>query len=116
MSLQPAFLQLVRQRSKTIEVRVADDKRQAVAVGDRIRFHCDDGAIEVGPVTVVVVSWHRYSSFEALLDSQPLQAINPELTHDQQLAVLRSIYPPDREALGVIAFGIRVCGEVNRGL
>lgn len=41
-----------------------------------------------------------------MLDHEPVASINPEASRDEQLANLRLIYPPEREALGVLAIGI----------
>ncbi|MFB6930903.1 RNA-binding protein, partial [Streptomyces noursei] len=46
--------------------------------------------------------------FEALLDGEGPANINPTASREQQLANIRSIYPPEKEALGALAIGIEL--------
>jgi hypothetical protein len=39
-------------------------------------------------------------------DHEPVASVNPTATREDQLADIRQIYPPEREALGVVAIGI----------
>jgi ASC-1-like (ASCH) protein len=51
---------------------------------------------------------NRYTSFEEMFDHEPVASVNPTATRDDQLAAIRQIYPPEREALGVVAIGIEL--------
>ena len=50
----------------------------------------------------------RYTSFEEMFDQEAVASVNPLATRDEQLANIRQIYPPEREALGVVAIGIEL--------
>lgn len=39
---------------------------------------------------------------------EKLASVNPLATREEQLANIRQIYPPEREALGVVAIGIEL--------
>lgn len=69
--------------------------------GDHIRFVCgrDDALTRVKRVS-------RYASFEEMLDAEGAANVNPESSREQQLANIRRIYGPEKEALGVLAIEI----------
>lgn len=86
---------------KTVEVRVATPTKAAVMVGDAIVFHDRDSGRELD---IVVERVTPYASFEELLDTEDPSRIDPDAHRLELLAALRGIYPPDREALGALAF------------
>ncbi|MCK2241783.1 MULTISPECIES: hypothetical protein [unclassified Crossiella] len=45
-----------------------------------------------------------------MFDHEHIASINPLATREEQLADIRQIYPPEREALGVVAIGIELVG------
>ncbi len=106
MNLYRRYFDLVASGAKTIEVRVRYDNLRKLVPGDRIRFVCegDECLTLVKRVTV-------YSSFEEMLDTEGPENVNPTSTREQQLANIRRIYGPEKEALGVLAIEIeRVAG------
>ena len=48
---------------KTVEMRLFDEKRKQIRVGDKIRFTCED---ESDSFTVTVVGLHKFENFQAL--------------------------------------------------
>ncbi|WSQ06501.1 methyltransferase domain-containing protein [Streptomyces sp. NBC_01231] len=86
---------------KTVEVRVATPAKAAVEVGDAIVFHDRDSGRELD---IVVNRVTPYASFEELLNTENPSRIDPEAQRNELLVTLRSIYPPDQEALGPLAF------------
>lgn len=50
----------------------------------------------------------RYANFEEMFDHEPVASVNPTATREDQLRNIRQIYPPEREALGVVAIGIEL--------
>jgi ASC-1-like (ASCH) protein len=107
MRLDEPYFAAVRAGLKRTEVRVADPKRLQVRAGDRIEFTCTSTG-ETATVTVTRLA--RYASFDALYEAENTAAINPHLPAREQLAGLRELYPPAREALGVLAIGIELIG------
>ncbi|MET8683630.1 NUDIX domain-containing protein [Streptomyces sp. NPDC004732] len=100
MHLLGRYYRQVEAGRKTIEVRVATPNKLAVAGGDTLVFHDRDTKRELD---VVVQRITPYASFEDLLDSEAPARIDPDAPRAELLANLRSLYPPDREALGVLA-------------
>ncbi len=43
-----------------------------------------------------------------MFDHESVASVNPTATREDQLRNIRQIYPPEREALGVVAIGIEL--------
>jgi ASC-1-like (ASCH) protein len=74
-----------------------------VKEGSLIRFRCQGDE-----VLTRVTRVSRYNSFDEMFDHESLASVNPLATREEQLANIRQIYPPEREALGVVAIGIEL--------
>jgi ASC-1-like (ASCH) protein len=103
MNLYRRYFDLVANGTKTVEVRVEYPSLRSLKAGDYIRFICgrDDALTKVTRVT-------RYETFEQLLDTEGPERVNPASPRDQQLANIRRIYGPEKEALGVLAIQIEL--------
>jgi ASC-1-like (ASCH) protein/8-oxo-dGTP pyrophosphatase MutT (NUDIX family) len=95
------YYKQVESGRKTIEVRVATREKAAVEAGDTIVFHDRDSGRELDIIVKRITS---YASFEDLLSGEDPARIDPDGPPDDLLAGLRGIYPPAKEALGVLAF------------
>jgi ASC-1-like (ASCH) protein len=104
LNLYRQYFDLVATGTKTIEVRVKYPRLADLGAGDIIRFRIK-GTDEICKVKVKRVT--EYPDFEALLDAEGPANINPTATRDQQLANIRTIYPPEKEALGAIAIEVK---------
>ena len=71
--------------------------------GSLIRFRCqgDDVLTRVTRIA-------RYANFDDMFAHETVASVNPLATREEQLANIRQIYPPEREALGVVAIGIEL--------
>ena len=69
MKLNPAPFEMIKCGKKTIELRLYDEKRRKINVGDKIVFTNTEGGEEL---TVKVVKLHIFDSFEELYSSLPL--------------------------------------------
>lgn len=103
MSLSPRYFDLIITGRKTTEIRVNDSSRQRIKEGSLIRFRCQSDE-----VLTRVTRISRYHSFTEMFDHEPVTSVNPQATREEQLADLRQIYPPEREALGVVAIGLEL--------
>jgi ASC-1-like (ASCH) protein len=82
-------------------VRVGYDQIRRIRTGDKLRLSAHD---ETSVIRVVDV--RNYSSFASMLESEDASRIAP----DDPLGVpslLREIYPPNKEELGVVVLEIR---------
>ncbi|MFD8392481.1 ASCH domain-containing protein [Streptomyces sp. NPDC059680] len=105
LNLYRQYFDLVAAGAKTIEVRVKYPHLADLAAGDVIRFRIK-GTAETCPVEVKRVT--EYQGFEALLDGEGPANVNPTATREQQLSNIRTIYPPEKEALGALAIEIEL--------
>ena len=69
MKLRPEPFGKIRSGSKTIELRLYDEKRQKIQVGDVIIFTSTERGEQI---RATVKKLHRFDSFEALYKSLPL--------------------------------------------
>ena len=63
MKLQNTPFELIKDKTKTIELRLNDEKRQLLNIGDIIEFQ---NIITKETIEVVVTKLHNYNSFEEL--------------------------------------------------
>jgi len=87
----------------TAVFRVNDSSRRKIRPGSLIRFRCQGDE-----VLTRVARVNRYTSFEEMFDHEPVASVNPLATREDQLANIRQIHPPEREAIGVVAIGIEL--------
>ena len=66
MKLQRQPFEAIRLEQKTIEMRLYDEKRRQIAVGDTVTFRCDGEEL-----TVRVIALHRFPDFAALYAALP---------------------------------------------
>ncbi|WP_326797432.1 ASCH domain-containing protein [Streptomyces sp. NBC_01808] len=105
LNLYRRYFDLVAAGKKSTEVRVKYPRLADLAAGDVIRFRIK-GTEETVDVRVLRVN--EYPTFEALLDGEGPENVNPTASREQQLANIRSIYGPEKEALGALAIGIEL--------
>lgn len=70
MNLTPAPMQEIRTGNKTIELRLNDEKRKQISVGDTIKFIKTEDSNDT--LRVKVVDLFLFSSFAELYDNLPL--------------------------------------------
>ena len=70
MKLQAAPFAKIKLEQKTIEMRLYDEKRQQIRVGDCITFRCGEEA-----VTVRVRALHRFPDFKAMYNTLPKEKL-----------------------------------------
>lgn len=76
MNLYHEPYEMIRNGLKTIELRLKDEKRQKIKVGDMIEFT----QIETGEkLTAEVIALHRFGSFTELYQKLPLNAVTQKL-------------------------------------
>ncbi|WP_329426992.1 ASCH domain-containing protein [Streptosporangium sp. NBC_01495] len=101
MNLYRRYFDLVASGRKTIEVRVQYANLRNLAAGQYIRFACGTDECLTRVVRVA-----RYTSFDEMLDTESPANVNPDSPRQEQLANIRRIYTPEKEALGVLAIQI----------
>ena len=69
MKLYSSSFEMIKSGQKTIELRLFDEKRQQIKVGDKIVF---TNTTTGETLNTTVVELHRFDSFEELYKSLPL--------------------------------------------
>lgn len=108
LNIRRPYLQLIADGVKTVEVRVGFARIRKIRPGQALTFTCGDERVQT---TVKRVT--EYRSFEAMLDSEDPRSIGGQLGDDREnlLRVIRDIYPPDKEKLGVMAIEIELAAR-----
>lgn len=102
MNIRRPYFEHIAKGDKTIEVRVAYPNMRKIQPGQRIRFVSGDTEC-----LTVVQNVATCSSFEELLQAEDPAAIAPDISSTTELLeLIREIYPPEKEALGVLAIHI----------
>ena len=96
--IKDEYLEQIRDGRKTIEVRVAYSNIDSLQVGDQLLLN--------DKYRYTIRRIGRYANFEALLEQENPAAIAPDTPTGQLIEQIRSIYPPEKEELGVIALEI----------
>ena len=69
MKLNPYPFEMIKSGRKTVELRLFDEKRQKIKVGDNMEFtNTQTGEV----ITAEVVALHIFDSFKELYESLPL--------------------------------------------
>jgi len=104
LKLQPQSFQKIVEGTKTIEVRLYDEKRQKIQLGDVIEFRKEPDLQET--IRAEVVGLLRYQTFEELLNDFPIEQFGGK-DKKSQLEAIYSFYSKEKEHLYTV-LGIRI--------
>ena len=106
LKLQPKYFDYINDGTKRIELRLYDEKRQKISIGDTIIFQ-KEPELKI-MMKVEVVGLLRYSTFEELFDDFAIEILSDkEMTKQELLNVLEEFYTLEKqEQHGVL--GIRI--------
>lgn len=104
MNLQPKYFDFIKGGTKRIELRLYDEKRQSIQLGDIIEFAKSDDE----KFKAEVVGLLRYNSFADLFEDFDISILaDSSMTKQELLEVLGEFYSEEKQAeFGVI--GIRI--------
>lgn len=102
MNLNPQPFEQIRSGRKTVELRLYDEKRRKIGIGDEIEFSCEGQS-----VTAEVIALHRADSFKELFGKIAPESAGFDSAEDYTL--MRNYYSEEEEkAFGVIGIEIRI--------
>ncbi len=106
MKLQPKYFDYIKNGTKRIEIRLNDEKRSIIKIGDTIEFLKEPEKIE--RLKVKVVGLLRYNSFADMFKDYDIEMLSDKsMTKDELINVLEEFYTKeDQQKYGVL--GIRV--------
>ncbi len=107
LTIRKPYLQLIADGIKTVEVRVGYPRMRKIRPGQELTFVCGDQRVKTRVRRVT-----EYPSFEAMLDGEDPRSVGGQIGEDREdlLRVIRGIYPPEKERLGVLAIEIDRAG------
>ena len=107
MSLSKAAYAQIKSGEKTVELRLFDEKRQGVNVGDDIYFSLADDASQLIKTTVLAL--HKFSNFNDLFFADMLEKSGfGGYTKEEAVACMRTYYTLEQEEKhGVLGIEIK---------
>ncbi len=105
MKLNAAPFENIKNGSKTIELRLYDEKRRKIAVGDRINFRLTDGTEEL---TVRVTKLFTFNNFAELYKNLPLERCGYDDVKNAKPEDMEKYYSKDEQKkYGVVGIQIQ---------
>lgn len=106
MKLQPAFYNYMLNGTKRIKIRLNDEKRKYIKVGDKIKFYKEPNLEEYFLTEVVEIL--KFNDFREMIDNLKIEELADEiLTKDELLSTLEKYYSKEKqEKYGTL--GIRI--------
>ena len=112
LNLNPRPFEAIQSGRKTIEMRLYDERRSQIRIGDTLVFvHTED---ESRTLTAIVVALHRFPDFAALYAALPLEKCGylPEEISTASPADMNVYYSAEKQAqYGVVGIEIAVMEE-----
>ena len=106
MKLQSKYYNFILNGTKRIEIRLFDEKRQQIKIGDTIKFLKEPELNE--SFNTKVVGLLRYNTFEDMFNDFNISVLSDKsMTKEELIGVLEQIYTKEKqEKYGVL--GIRI--------
>ena len=96
MKLQPKFFDFIKSGTKRIELRLYDEKRRNIELGDKIIFKKEPKLEEV--VEATVVGLLRYKSFKELFEDFDMSLLaDKSMTKRELLEGLEEFYTVEKQ-------------------
>ena len=106
MNLQPKYFDFIKDGTKRIELRLYDEKRRSIQLGDIIEF----AKSENERLKAEVVGLLRYDSFADLFEDFDISILaDASMTKQELLEALGKFYSEEKQAeFGVIGIRIKI--------
>lgn len=106
MKLQPEYYNFILNGTKRIEMRLYDEKRQSIKLGDTIKFLKEPELSE--SFNAKVIGLLRYNSFKDMFKDFDISILSDKsMTKEELIKVLEQFYTKEKqEQYGVL--GIRI--------
>ena len=106
MNLAPRPFELIKSGRKTVEMRLNDERRRAIKVGDEIAFtHIESGEIIIAEVTAL----YPFDSFAELYSAFKPEALGYAKDEAYSPSDMNEYYTKEQqEKYGVLGIGIKL--------
>ncbi len=96
LKLQPKYYDYINKGTKRIELRLYDQKRQKINIGDTIVFE-KEPELEI-TMKVKVIGLLRYNTFDDLFENFDIEMLaDKSMTKQELLNVLEEFYTPEKQ-------------------
>ena len=111
LKLQPKYFDYINNGTKRVELRLYDEKRQKINIGDTIIFQ-KEPELET-TMRVKVIGLLRYNTFEELFEDFDIEMLaDKSMTKQELLNVLEEFYTPKKQKqYGVVGIHIEKYNE-----
>lgn len=108
LGLQSTFYDYMLNGTKKVEIRLYDDKRKLIKIGDIIRFKKEPDRIE--SFDTKVVGLLKYNNFEEMFNSLDISLLaDKSMTKDELIKALEVFYTKEKqEKYGVLGIMIEL--------
>lgn len=108
MKLQPKYYDFIKSGTKRIEIRLSDEKRKKIKVGDTIRFYKMPELKEY--IDTKVIKLHKYNSFNEMFNNFDISILSDKsMTKEELINVLEEFYTKEKqEEYGVLGIEIEL--------
>ena len=106
MNLQEQYFDYIQTGTKRIELRLYDDKRRQIKLGDEIEFAKSDTV----KLKAQVIGLLLYNSFEELFEDLPMELLaDKTMTKSELLEVLGEFYTDEQQQkYGVVGIRLKI--------
>ena len=107
LKLQPKYFDYINNGTKRIELRLYDEKRQKINIGDTIIFKKEPEL--KAAMQVKVIGLLRYNTFEELFRDFDIEMMaDKSMTKKELLSVLEEFYTPEKQKkYGVVEYELK---------
>lgn len=96
MKLQSKYYNFILKGTKRIEIRLFDEKRQKIKIGDTIKFLKEP--LLNKSFKVRVVDLFRYNSFEDIINEFDISILaDKSMTKEELIPILENFYPKEKQ-------------------
>ena len=96
MKLQPEYYDFILNGTKRIEIRLNDEKRRQIKIGDTIKFLKEPELKK--SFKVKVIDLLRYDTFEDMFKDFDISVLaDISMTKDELISVLEEFYPKEKQ-------------------
>jgi len=98
MWIKRRFFDLILSGEKTLEVRVLYPNLRSIQKGEFVNLN--------NQATIRVKDVRKYPTFEEMLSHEEASRIVPGSNREELLRLLKSLYPPHKEQMGVLVLEV----------
>ena len=96
MKFQKEYYNYIKNGTKRIEIRLRDEKRRKIILGDTIRFHLVDDENEY--LEVKVIGLLKYKDIETLISNNDMKILTKEnMSKSELINIFNNIYSKDEQ-------------------